>query len=41
MIDIFSRVAGPHITVNGKELLNFATYNFLGLLDNPSVKVLQ
>lgn len=34
------RTAGAHITVNGKECLNLATLNFLGLLENESVKVL-
>ena len=30
--------AGPQITVNGKECLNLATFNFLGLLNNQAVK---
>ncbi len=33
------RTAGAHITVNGKECLNLATLNFLGLLENNTVKV--
>ena len=31
--------AGSRITVNGKECLNLATLNFLGFLENSSVKV--
>ncbi|KAK2504263.1 hypothetical protein MC885_018898, partial [Smutsia gigantea] len=30
-----------NIVVNGKECINFASFNFLGLLDNPRVKVSQ
>ncbi|TNN37868.1 Serine palmitoyltransferase 1 [Liparis tanakae] len=28
-----------NITINGKECINFASFNFLGLLDNERVKV--
>lgn len=27
------------ITINGKDCINFASFNFLGLLDNERVKV--
>ncbi|XP_064386088.1 serine palmitoyltransferase 1-like [Halichondria panicea] len=35
---IVTGTAGAHITVNGKECLNLATLNFLGLLENSTVK---
>ncbi|XP_037594365.1 serine palmitoyltransferase 1-like isoform X3 [Cebus imitator] len=38
----YNIVSGPpshKIVVNGKECINFASFNFLGLLDNPRVKV--
>ncbi|XP_058157397.1 serine palmitoyltransferase 1 isoform X1 [Dasypus novemcinctus] len=37
----YNIVSGPpshSIVVNGKECINFASFNFLGLLDNPRVK---
>ncbi|XP_019569438.2 serine palmitoyltransferase 1 isoform X3 [Rhinolophus sinicus] len=37
----YNIVSGPpshNIVVNGKECVNFASFNFLGLLDNPRVK---
>ncbi|XP_053781632.1 serine palmitoyltransferase 1 isoform X6 [Desmodus rotundus] len=37
----YNIVSGPpshNIVVNGKECINFASFNFLGLLDNPRVK---
>ncbi|XP_065386881.1 serine palmitoyltransferase 1 isoform X2 [Macaca fascicularis] len=37
----YNIVSGPpshKIVVNGKECINFASFNFLGLLDNPRVK---
>ncbi|XP_009703351.1 PREDICTED: serine palmitoyltransferase 1-like, partial [Cariama cristata] len=37
----YNIVSGPPthiITVNGKECINFASFNFLGLLDNEKVK---
>ncbi|NXA57363.1 SPTC1 palmitoyltransferase, partial [Nothocercus julius] len=37
----YNIVSGPpthKITVNGKECINFASFNFLGLLDNEKVK---
>lgn len=37
-ICVFS-TAGPHITINGKECINLATFNFLGLLGNSTIKV--
>ena len=33
------RTVGVHITVNGKECINLATYNFLGFLGNTAIKV--
>ena len=33
------RTVGSHITVNGKECINLATYNFLGFLGNTAIKV--
>jgi hypothetical protein len=30
--------AGPRVTVNGKQALNFASLNFLGLASDPAVK---
>uniref|UniRef100_A0A2K5RLV0 Serine palmitoyltransferase 1 n=2 Tax=Cebus imitator TaxID=2715852 RepID=A0A2K5RLV0_CEBIM len=39
----YNIVSGPpshKIVVNGKECINFASFNFLGLLDNPRVKVI-
>ena len=35
---VFS-TAGAHITINGKECINLATFNFLGLLGGPTIKV--
>lgn len=35
---IVSGTAGSHITVDGRECINLATFNFLGLLENSSVK---
>ena len=35
----FSRTAGPHVTVNGRDCVNLATFNFLGLLGDPAIKV--
>lgn len=32
-------VAGSHVTVNGIECINLATFNFLGLLEHTNVKV--
>nr|XP_030688404.1 serine palmitoyltransferase 1 isoform X2 [Globicephala melas] len=37
----YNIVSGPpshNIVVNGKECINFASFNFLGLLDNPRLK---
>lgn len=34
---VVSGIAGPHVTVNGIQCLNLATYNFLGLLGNKSI----
>ncbi|KAM5228199.1 serine palmitoyltransferase 1 isoform 4-T4 [Ctenodactylus gundi] len=37
----YNIISGPpnhNIVVNGKECINFASFNFLGLLDNPRVK---
>ncbi|XP_071072671.1 serine palmitoyltransferase 1-like isoform X3 [Dasypus novemcinctus] len=36
--NIISGPASHNIVVNGKECINFASFNFLGLLDNPRVK---
>lgn len=33
------RPPSHQITINGKECINFASFNFLGLLDNERVKV--
>ena len=33
------RTVGVHITVNGKECINLATFNFLGFLGNTAIKV--
>ena len=30
--------SGAHIQVNGKDCINFVTFDFLGLLGTPSVK---
>ena len=30
---------GPHVTIAGKDHLNFATFNFLGFIGNSKVKV--
>lgn len=35
----FFRPPTHKIIVNGKECINFASFNFLGLLDNERVKV--
>jgi len=35
---VVTGTAGPRITLNGKECINLATFNFLGLLGNQAVK---
>ncbi|XP_058291080.1 uncharacterized protein LOC116464504 [Hylobates moloch] len=37
-LDLFPSPPSHKIVVNGKECINFASFNFLGLLDNPRVK---
>lgn len=36
---LFPQPSSHNIVVNGKECINFASFNFLGLLDNPRLKV--
>lgn len=38
-LSLFLSPPSHNIVVNGKECVNFASFNFLGLLDNPRVKV--
>ncbi len=38
-VSFFYRPPSHKIIVNGKECINFASFNFLGLLDNERVKV--
>ena len=39
MCIIFFRMTGTYVTVNGKECLNLATFNFLGLLNKKNIHV--
>ena len=39
MCIFFFRMTGTYVTVNGKECLNLATFNFLGLLNKKNIHV--
>ena len=38
---LFYSAAGPHTTIDGKEVVNFASANYLGLIGNEKVLVRQ
>lgn len=38
-MNVCFRPTSHRITINGKNCINFASFNFLGLLDNERVKV--
>jgi serine palmitoyltransferase len=39
MFYCLSSAAGPHTTVDGKEVVNFASANYLGLIGNEKIIV--
>jgi serine palmitoyltransferase len=38
-LSLIYSAAGPHTTINGKEVVNFASANYLGLIGNEKIAV--
>jgi serine palmitoyltransferase len=38
-VDFLCSAAGPHTTIDGKEVVNFASANYLGLIGNEKITV--
>ena len=38
-VDFLYSAAGPHTAINGKEVVNFASANYLGLIGNEQIAV--